>query len=75
MQIRSDGGGTTFLGTVDDAIENFGGVSGDGKQSDAIDHDDVKSEDWRDTLDDGVSNTVSTHHESEVFNGAPGDHP
>jgi hypothetical protein len=73
VEVRGDGDRALLIRGVDEAVEAFGGVGGNGQEPDVIDHDEVRAQDPGDGLGDGVVGAVPAQQDAEVFEGEPGD--
>ena len=71
VQVARDGNRSAFVGSVDEAIESFGGVFRDREQTDVVDDDQVGADDPRQGSGDGVVGTVPADQGTEVFDGEP----
>jgi hypothetical protein len=67
VQIRADRDGAFLISGIDQAIEAFGGVLGDGQQPDVIDHGQVCPQDPADGFADGLIGTVAAEQDTEIL--------
>lgn len=72
-EVAGDRDRASFVGGVDQAVEAFGGVRGDGEETDVVDDDQVGADDLREGPGDGVVGAVAADWCPEVFDGEPGD--
>src|SRR5665811_1632029 len=61
VDVAGDGDRAAFVGGIDDAEEGFGGLGGDGEQTDVVDDDQVGFEDPVDRLGDRVIGAMTGH--------------
>jgi hypothetical protein len=73
VQVRADGQRSAFIGGIDHPIEGLGRLSGDRKQPDVVDDDELGPHDAPDGPCCGVVGPVPAHESTESLEAEPAD--
>lgn len=73
VQVGGQGDGALLVGGVDDPVEPFGGVGGDGQEPNVVDDDDIGSQDALDGSAGGVIGAVAADEGAEVLEAESAD--